>query len=83
MSKGMSYLTRALIWSRGNAWRVAKATDPEDEVREVSVHLDVLGNDVDGYDLVMAPEGCFTADAWYASKMEAIESAARHPPTAT
>jgi len=48
---------------------------PPGQVREVRIELEIQGDDIDGYHLVKTPEGCFTADDWYASKLRALEVA--------
>jgi hypothetical protein len=76
MDKGVTCVVRLPIWSSSSSsWKVAAATDPANEVRELDVWLEVLGNDADGYHLVMTPDGCFTADYHYTSSAEAIEAA--------
>jgi hypothetical protein len=54
---------------------MAEATDPASEVRTVNIELEVEGDDADGWLVVITPDGCFTADHWFASKAEAIGAA--------
>ncbi|MCU7797068.1 MAG: hypothetical protein KZQ75_08060 [Candidatus Thiodiazotropha sp. (ex Myrtea spinifera)] len=39
------------------------------------IELEIQGSRRNGYHLVMSPEGFFTADYWYQTKDEAIDSA--------
>jgi hypothetical protein len=55
---------------------VAEASDPPDQIREHAVQLEIQGNETHGYNLVMSPEGLFTADSSYESLNDAIEGAA-------
>ncbi len=67
---------RADIYSqRYDAWKIAEPSDPAGDVKTVSVRLEIRGNDKDGYHLVMTPDGCFTADNWYATEAEAVSDA--------
>ena len=45
------------------------------KVRDVEVSLEILGDEGQGYLLVMSPEGGFTADDWYATREEALRAA--------
>jgi hypothetical protein len=42
---------------------------------ECEVLLEIQGTKRNGYNLVMAPKGFFTADSWFKTKQEALESA--------
>ena len=42
---------------------------------ESLIELEIQGDEINGYNLVMSPEGFFTADYWYETKEEAMESA--------
>jgi hypothetical protein len=64
------------IKGSGSAWKVSHKSDSTERVQERKVALEIQGNNTDGYHLVISPEGCFTADYWYETIVEAKESAA-------
>ena len=64
------------ILGSGNAWGVAGPTDPPERVRDRAVTLQIEGDGVSGYHLVMSPAGCFTADTWHESIADAKAAAA-------
>ena len=68
---------RLSLGSTHDAWEVVEDTNPATRAREVDVQLEIQGNGEGGYFLLMAPEGCFTADNWYRTKEEALEDALR------
>jgi hypothetical protein len=59
-----------VLWPGG--WRVAEPSDPVEQTHDVEVQLALDGNDVDGYHLVMTPDGALTADDWYPTLHEAM-----------
>lgn len=69
----------AVVAIRGtcNAWKVAESSDPPNLVQERTVALEIQGNVRDGYHLLMAPAGCFTADTWHETVQDAKEAALR------
>ena len=75
-SRRMQCTMRARLNSpHRNSWRIAGADSQLEQVQERAVRLAIQGSDEDGYHLVMSPEGLFTADYWYLTKAEALESA--------
>ena len=67
----------AKIWGTKNSWSLAPNSEADKRSpTAVSVALTVEGNDKDGYNLVMNPDGFFTADHWYESEDDARASAA-------
>ena len=65
------------IWGTGNAWNLEPGPDRSEPVTECEVLLEIEGDDKTGYHLVISPEGFFTADYWYASRKEAMQSATK------
>jgi hypothetical protein len=67
--------TRALIFGTANSWSLAQQPGHSREGRDCAVKLEIQGDGKNGYHLVMAPEGFFTADSWHQSLDEAFASA--------
>lgn len=63
------------IKGSGNAWRVAHASDPPEQVQDREVTLLIQSDGAKGYLLIMSPTGCFTADSWHDSIADAQETA--------
>lgn len=63
------------IWGTVNAWSLASESNASEPSTECETCLEIQGDDKNGYHLVMSPEGFFTADYWFKTKEEAIESA--------
>lgn len=71
----MKAVVEILICGSGNGWKVAEPSDPPDRVHAREVALEIQGGPAHGYHLVMSPAGCFSADYWYESAAEAMQSA--------
>lgn len=67
--------TRVRVWGTKNAWKLSSFGNTGEPNQECDVALEISGDDQNGYLLVMAPHGFFTADSWHQSKQEALESA--------
>lgn len=67
--------TRARIFGTANSWSLTPQPRDSSEGRDCAVELEIHGDAKNGYHLVMAPEGFFTADSWHQSLDEAIASA--------
>jgi hypothetical protein len=65
------YFEADLTCEPDNKWH----DDPPEVIREVDLELEVQGDDANGYLLVIAPAGCFAADHWYRSHVEARRAA--------
>lgn len=63
------------IWGHSNAWSLEPETGKSTPSTQSVTELEIQGDDQNGYNLVMSPEGFFTADYWYESLQEAKESA--------
>jgi len=76
--RGLSVKAIAMVPMRGwgNAWGVAKPSDPPGRVEDRVVTLEIQGNAADGYHLIISPAGCFTADTWHESVEDAKATAA-------
>jgi len=64
-----------IIWGTSNAWSLEPSSGIKERRTEALTELEIQGTEKDGYNLVMSPEGFFTADYWYETQKEAIESA--------
>ena len=64
-----------LICGTSNAWKVAEPSDPAAAVQEREVLLEIQGDPKNGYQLIMSPKGCFTADSWHETIDDAKEDA--------
>jgi len=67
--------TTARIWGTSNAWSAAQTVFPDQPNRDCTVELEIQGDDRNGYHLVMAPSGFFTADSWHPAKQDALDAA--------
>jgi hypothetical protein len=67
--------TRARIFGTASSWSLTPQPGYSSEGRDCSVELEIQGDPKNGYHLVMAPEGFFTADSWHQSLDEALASA--------
>lgn len=68
----------AHIFGSKNGWSLGPADAAEGHAAiatECEVLLEIQGTRRNGYNLVMAPTGFFTADSWFKTKQEALESA--------
>ena len=63
---------RMVFWEGG--WRIVSDDDLADGARDAKVELE-LQTISEGCLLLMTPDGGFTADDWFPSEREAIESA--------
>jgi len=63
------------VWGTSNAWSLEPSPQKIEPCTECVTELEIQGDDKNGYNLVMTPEGFFTADYWYMSLQEAMESA--------
>jgi hypothetical protein len=63
------------IWGTSNAWSLEPQKGLSEASTESRTELEIQGDEKNGYNLVMSPEGFFSADYWYKTKEEAIESA--------
>lgn len=68
MTEELITQTEARITGTTDAWRI-RASDSTSG-REVTIELSSESDGAQGVHLVMAPEGFFAADCWYASKQE-------------
>lgn len=66
---------RVHICGGGDSWKMAEGSDPTRHVMERRVLLEMQGDAHNGYHLVATPDGCLTADTWYATQREALETA--------
>lgn len=69
---------RSEIFGSKNNWGLGPADDARGRsaiATECDVRLEIQGTRKQGYNLVMAPEGFFTADCWFKTKQEALECA--------
>ena len=67
--------TTTEIWGTKNAWSLAPVTESNGPGQKCEVELEIQGNEKEGFHLVMSPAGFFTADYWYETKREALDSA--------
>jgi hypothetical protein len=65
--------TTVQICGTRNAWSL-ESDDPNEPRTETLVNLEIQGSNRDGYNLVMSPDGFFTADYWYETLDEAFEA---------
>ena len=63
------------IWGTSNAWSLDPEPGKSATGSESFTELEIQGDEKNGYNLVMSPEGFFTADYWFETKGEALESA--------
>lgn len=63
---------QAKIFGTPGGWSLEPSGD---ESRDCRVRLEIQGTDEDGYLLIMSPDGFFTADCWFQTRQEALESA--------
>ncbi|TLU61088.1 hypothetical protein FE810_15560 [Thalassotalea litorea] len=75
MSVIMKCTTKARIRILKGGWQVAEDDDESKYVKNLAVNLSIVGNEKNGYHLLMEPEGCFVADSHYESIAEAKEDA--------
>ncbi len=68
---------KARVWGTHDAWRLCPFRSPEEPSQDCEVELEIQGDDRSGYHLVMSPSGFFTADNWYETKQEALDTAHR------
>jgi len=73
--KAISTKKVVTIWGTSNAWSLLPDPNKNEPSTECEAYLEIQGNEKDGYHLVMSPNGFFTADNWYETKKEAIDSA--------
>jgi hypothetical protein len=66
-----------LISGTSNAWKVAEPSDALATVQRRTVSLEIKGDTFNGYSLIMAPSGCFTADSWHETLEDAMDTAHR------
>lgn len=64
-----------MIWGHSNAWSLEPESEKSTPCTESLTEIEIQGDDNNGYNLVMSPEGFFTADYWYESLEVAKESA--------
>jgi hypothetical protein len=55
------------IWESG--WRIVPADDATPGIQEVDVHLELQGDEGEGYILLMTPDRGFTADDWFLRRL--------------
>lgn len=65
--------TKTQICGTKNAWTI-ESDEPNAPRIETLVELEIQGTERDGYNLVMSPDGYFTADYWYKTIEEAFEA---------
>lgn len=63
------------ISGRKNAWRILSEDEVHEKYYTCKLELEIQGRPKQGYNLVMSPEGFFTADCWYETKQEAFDDA--------
>ena len=75
MARGNSIVVETVsgIVGTQNAWRLAD--DGDGSATRHKVRLEIQGGRKTGYHLVIAPEGFFAADHWYATQQDAIADA--------
>jgi hypothetical protein len=56
-------------------WKVAENSDDSEYVKVLNVDLSIQGNENNGFQLIMQPDGCFSADLYYNTLKEAYLSA--------
>ena len=67
--------TKARIWGTTNSWSLIQFAGSDQPKCECTVELEIQGDDLDGYNLVMSPTGFFTADTWHQTKDDALLAA--------
>lgn len=65
----------ASIFGSRNSWSLSPIKGHSAEPTNCLVHLEIQGDEQNGYILVMSPEGFFAADSWYATENEARNAA--------
>ena len=65
----------ARIFGSENSWSLAPHPPGGGAGLECAVDLQIVGDSGDGYHLVKAPSGFFTADDWYLTLEEALGAA--------
>lgn len=71
----MKCTTKSKIRILKGGWKVAEENDDSKYVKELVVKLSIFGDKEKGYHLIMAPEGCFTADSYHKTLEDAIKIA--------
>jgi len=67
---------QAKIFGTPGGWSLEPSVDEGSAVAiDCRVRLEIQGTDEDGYILIMSPDGFFTADCWFQTRQEALESA--------
>jgi len=64
-----------IISERHSAWKVAGDHEGSQYLKDVIVDLEIVGQASTGFNLVMTPEGCFTADNWFETQDDAMAAA--------
>lgn len=67
--------TTASIFGSRNAWSLAPIEGFSPYPSQCVVRLEIQGDKRNGYNLVMSPEGFFTADSWHPTQQDALDSA--------
>ena len=62
--KQIKATTEATIWGTRNAWSLTEGPEAVQSKR-VTVEVEIQGSRKAGYNLVISPDGFFTADYWY------------------
>jgi hypothetical protein len=66
---------KSRVWGTRNSWSLAPHRSFEGDGCECEVDLEIQGDEKNGYHLVMAPAGFFTADRWYETQDNALAAA--------
>ena len=70
--KSILATAQAKIFGTPGGWSLEPSGDESSDGR---VRLEIQGTDEDGDLLIMLPDGFFTADCWFQTRQEALESA--------
>ena len=54
--------TRVRVWGTKDSWSLAPHRTLASDGRDCEVRLEIVGDNENGYNLVMSPAGFFTAD---------------------
>lgn len=72
--KPMTATTRATIYGGRTGWSLNDQCGSTRKVMDVTVNLEIQSDGGNGFHLVIAPDGFFTADTWHETLQSAIET---------